>query len=122
MGSHNESNAKKEEVTQIKKIILGGNINNIKSKYILQKIFDRINKVRFLKIIKYNKNIKNRINQDINYFKEFSETQTPIEIELVPNKLKINSFIDTLNKVKDLYYHVYINDNITRNFKKRLYH
>ena len=113
MGSHNESNAKKEEVTQIKKIILGGNINNIKSKYILQKIFDRINKVRFLKIIKYNKNIKNRINQDINYFKEFSETQTHTEIELVPNKLKFNSFIDTLNKVKDLYYHVYINDNKT---------
>ena len=58
MGSHNESNAKKEEVTQIKKIILGGNINNIKSKYILQKIFDNINKVRFLKSLNIMKTFK----------------------------------------------------------------
>ena len=58
MGSHNESNAKKEKVTPTQKIILGGNINNIKSKYILQKIFDNINKVRFLKSLNIMKTFK----------------------------------------------------------------
>ena len=36
---------------------LRGKIENVKSKYILQKIFNNIIKVKTIKIVKYNKNI-----------------------------------------------------------------
>ena len=33
------------------------NLNDIKNKYILKKIFDNIQKIKYLNIIRYNKNI-----------------------------------------------------------------
>ena len=51
--------------TKVKKIKLKGYIEEIKSKYILQKIFENLRAIRSLKIIKYNKNIQNKINLNI---------------------------------------------------------
>ena len=41
----------------------------IRSKYILQKIFNNLMKKKSLDIIKYNNNIKERINTSIKYYK-----------------------------------------------------
>ena len=53
---------------------------NIRSKYILQQIFDYLNEKRCFKIIKYNKNIQKKLDLNISHYKHFQK----IEIELFP--------------------------------------
>ena len=45
-------------------------INNIKSKYILKKILDNLHKQRLLQIIRYNKNIQNKLDLSKKDYKE----------------------------------------------------
>ena len=85
-------------------------IENIKSRYILSKIYDNMTKKKKLQIVKYNKRIQNRINLSVKDYKEYSETFTPIEIEIIPRKDKYGKFINIDNK-DELYYHIYFNDN-----------
>ena len=85
-------------------------IENIKSRYILSKIYDNITKKKKLEIVWYNRKIQNRLNLDINDYKEYSETFTPIEIEIIPAKGKYGRFI-YINANDELYYHIYFNDN-----------
>ena len=82
----------------------------LKSDYFLQKLYDNITKKKKLEIVKYNKRIQNRINLSVKNYKEYSETFTPIEIEIIPTKGKYGKFID-INKNDKLYYHIYFNDN-----------
>ena len=67
--------------------------DNIKSKYILSKIYDNMTKKKKLEIVKYNKNIQNRINLSVKSYKDYSDTFTPIEIEIIPTKGKYGKFI-----------------------------
>ena len=83
----------------------------IKSDYFLQKLYDNMTKKKKLEIVKYNKKIQNRINLSVKNYKEYSETFTPIEIEIIPTKDKYGRFI-YINKNDKLYYHIYFNDNI----------
>ena len=85
-------------------------LENIKSKYILSKIFDFISKKKKLEIVRYNKKIQNRMNLSVQNYKEYSETFTPIEIEIIPTKDEYGEFIN-INKDDRLYYHIYFNDN-----------
>ena len=85
-------------------------IENINSKYILSKIYDNMTKKKKLEIVKYNKRIQNRINLSVKNYKEYSETFTPIEIEIIPTKDKYGRFIN-INENDKLYYHIYFNDN-----------
>ena len=85
-------------------------IENIKSRYILSKIYNNMTKKKKLEIVKYNKRIQNRINLSVNDYKEYSETFTPIEIEIIPTKDKCDKFIN-IDKNDKLYYHIYFNDN-----------
>ena len=73
-------------------------IGNIKSNYILSKIYDNIPK------------IQKRLNLDIKYYKEYSEIFSSIEIEIIPTKDKYGKFIN-INENDKLYYHIYFNDN-----------
>ena len=57
---------------------------NLKSDYFLKLLFNNILKKKSLYIIKYNKNIKNRINISIKDYKEYSEIYTSIEIDIKP--------------------------------------
>ena len=79
---------------------------NIKSRYILSKIYDNMTIKKKLQIVKYNKRIQNRLNLDVKDYKEYSE----IEIEIIHKKGKYGRFIkfDINDK---LYYHIYFNDN-----------
>ena len=85
-------------------------IDNIKSRYILSKIYNNMTIKKKLEIIKYNKKIQNRINLRVKDYKEFLETFTPIEIEIIPTKDKYGKFIN-INEDDKLYYHIYFNDN-----------
>ena len=79
----------------------------IRSKYILEKILNNLQNNRLLNIIRYNKNIRNKINIDKNdYKKEYLK----IEIEIVPSKYKESKFINIYNK-NESYYHIYFGDN-----------
>ena len=83
---------------------------NIKSDYFLRKLYDNMPKKKKLEIIKYNKKIQKRINLSVKDYKEYSETFTPIEIEIIPIKDKYGQFIN-INENDKLYYHIYFNDN-----------
>ena len=85
------------------------NIINIKSKYILQKIFYNLIEKKFLEIIKYNKNIRKRINININNYKEYTENYSPIEIEIKPVKKGYGQFINI--KGDEKYYQIYFDNN-----------
>ena len=55
-------------------------IENIKSRYILSKIYNNMAIKKKLEIVKYNKRVQNRLNLDVKDYKEYSETFTSIEI------------------------------------------
>ena len=63
-----------------------------------------------LEIVKYNKKVQNRLNLGVKDYKEYSETFTTIEIEIIPAKGKYGSFIN-INENDKIYYHIYFNDN-----------
>ena len=81
-------------------------IDNIKSRYILSKIYNNMTKKKKLKIVKYNKKIQNRLNLDVKDYKEYCE----IDIEIIPTKDKYGKFIN-INENDKLFYHIYFNDN-----------
>ena len=85
-------------------------IENIKSRYILSKIYGIMSQKKKLEIVRYNKKIQNRINLSVKDYKEYSETFTPIEIEIIPIKGKYGEFIN-INENDTKYYHIYFNNN-----------
>ena len=91
------------------------NLENIKSTYILSKILGHFKKEKALKIIKYNKNVQNKLNITIDDFKEISQTK----IIVIPCENKFGKFINIFDKKMEKYYHIYFNDNkeeIKRNY------
>ena len=82
---------------------------NLKSDYLLQKLFENLPKKKSLEILKYNKKIKNRLNINLNNYKEFSEIYSLIELELIPGENQYGKFID--NYKKEDYIHIYFNNN-----------
>ena len=82
-------------------------LENIKSRYILSKIYDNMTKKKKLEIVKYNKRMQNRMNLSVKDYKEYYEE---IEIEIIPTKDKYGKFIN-INKNVKLYYHIYFNDD-----------
>ena len=94
-------------------------IENIKSRYILSKIYNNMTKKKKLEIVKYNKKVQNRLDLGVKDYKEYSETYSSIEIEIIPTKGKYGKFIN-INENDELYYHIYFNDNkeeIKKNMK-----
>ena len=94
----------------------------LKSDYFLQKLFNNLLKKKSLDIIKYNKNIKERMNISIKDYKEYSEIFSPIEIEIKPINDKFGKFINMIEE-NEKYYHIYFNDNkeeIKRNYLNKM--
>ena len=94
------------------------NLDNIKSKYIIKNIFTKIQRQKTLDIVKYNKNIKNKLNINTNDYKEYSEKYSTIVIELKPIPNKSGNFIN-IKKGEEKYYHIYFNNSneeIKRNY------
>ena len=91
---------------------------NLKSDFFLRKLFNNLLRKKSLNIIKYNNNIKERINISIKDYKKYSELYSSIEIELKPVKNEYGKFIE-MNEENKKYFHIYFNDNkeeIKRNY------
>ena len=86
------------------------NLNNVRSAYILQKIFDIIPKNKHLAIIRYNKKLQKRLDLSINNYKDYTELYTSIEIEIKIANNKYGKFINISDSDKE-YYHIYFDDN-----------
>ena len=82
-------------------------IDYIKSKNIMRKVFNYLKRIKFLSIIKNNKEIQNKFNITIDDYKQYNL----IEIEIIPFENKIGKFINILNESDELYYHIYFNDS-----------
>jgi len=82
-------------------------IGKIRSIYILKIVFNYITKNKLLNIVKFNKNIQQKLYIDINTYKEYSE----IAIEIIPIQNKYGNFININNKDDEKYYHIYFDDN-----------
>ena len=82
-------------------------LQNIKSKYILKKIFDNLKEKKFLIIIQHNKKLQEKLDMNINNFKNYSQ----IEIEIKPVKDIYGKFINNLNEEDEKYYHIYFNND-----------
>ena len=83
------------------------NVFNIKSKYIIKRIFNHLNQTKFYSMVKHNKNIINKLDVNIEDFLQ-------IEIELIP-KENINGYFISENALL----HIFFNDDkeeIKRNY------
>ena len=93
----------------------GNSLCKIKSKKILDNIFGKLSMNKLLEIIRYNKYIQNRINKDINFYKQYLQ----IVLEIIPKEKVYGNFINIINKENKGYYHIYFNGNkeeIKRNY------
>ena len=95
-------------------------INEIKSKYILKRIFHILEPNKLFKIIKYRKSLQKRLDLNIKDYKEFGQIIIELEINKAKSSLKktLNYFINTAKYDKS-YYHIYFDDNkeeIKRNY------
>ena len=117
MGNHQDSI---EQINKEYPIEMKKHLQSIKSKYILKKILDNLEKKKFLEIIKYNKNTQKRIDMDINDYKRFSEINSKIEIEVVPISKQYFKIIN-ISKEEEPYYHIYINNNTIEEKNKCYY-
>ena len=72
-------NASKENNKENEIVKTNSIIENIKSRYILSKIYGNIPKKKKLEIVRCNKKIQNRLNLGVKDYKEYSETFTTIK-------------------------------------------
>ena len=93
-------------------------LKNIKSEYMLKKVFNYLDLIKLLNLIKKSKLYQNKLNKDINSYKdEYSK----IEIEIIPAQSDLIPFIN--DNIKDVNYHFYINDKkeeFKRNYLLRM--
>ena len=113
----NNNNTKNSKINKLEDIKQEGNFDDIKSKYILRKIFDYLNKKKSLEITNLNKKLQNRLEININDYIENCETNTTIEIEIIPKKNKYGKFINIINKEEESYFHIYFNNDINETKK-----
>ena len=81
---------------------------NIKSDYILQNVFNNLEKKKTFYIVKYNNNIKKRINININDYKDYCGKYSSIEIEIIPIKDGYGQFINYIKKMKNIIIYILI--------------
>ena len=85
-------------------------LRKLRSDYFIQKFFEYMTEKKTLETIRYNKYIQKRIDININHYKDFSETKTSIELDIIPMKGKYGDFINIKEEDKK-YFHLYFNDN-----------
>ena len=84
------------------------NLNKIRSKYIVMKIFEHLNQTRLLNIIHYNKKYQKLMNINLKFYKN---EYLKIEIEIIPKENTFGQFINISKKNIRQNYHICFNDN-----------
>ena len=97
--------SKVEEQGQSKLIVSNNQLKNVKSHYIIQKIFEYMTERKSLLAIRYNKSIQKRINISFNHYKDYSEIKSSIELDIIPMKGKYGKFIN-INEEDKKYFHI----------------
>ena len=97
----------KDEMKQLKS---KDKFGNLKCDYFLRNLFNILQKKNSLNMVKFNKNMKKRINTNIYDYKEFSEKYSSIEIEIKPVINKYGTFIN-FKEEDEKYYHIYFNND-----------
>ena len=96
-------------------------LKEIKSKYILQEIFENINEGKMLQIVKYNKNFHDKLDLSEKNYRKY--TQIEIVIDLIKlDRLIKNKFIFINQKEDKSFYHIFFENNkeeTKRNYVKR---
>ena len=105
MDSNNKTKEVKEEINKNNTII-----ENINSKYVLKIIFNNLQECRLLKINKYSKKNKQKLNLNIEDYKKYSESFSSIVLEIIPLEHNYGAFIN-LDKNNEPFYHIYFNNN-----------
>ena len=114
--------SKEEKLNQMKSKF---DFKNIKSNYFLIKIFEIMNKNKYLNIIKYNKELQKRVNLTINDYIEYYQFYSPVEIEIKLDDKEHDEndkFINISDEDKE-YYHIYFdnsNKEIKRNYLTKM--
>ena len=83
-------------------------LKKLKSDYFLLILFNNLFKKKSLEIIKYNKNLKNRININIKDYKEYLEMYSSIEIEIKPVKKNMVNLLILIKKMKNIIIYILI--------------
>jgi surface protein len=99
----------------IKQVQPTNQLENIKTSYILEKIFDNLHLKKSLEILKYNKKLQQRLYITLKDYKEYYN----IEIEIIPLENRYGLFINIINEEEVGYYHIYFNNDkreINRNY------
>ena len=104
------------EQGQSKLIVSNNLLRNLKSDYFIQIIFKYMTERKSLETIRYNKNIQQRIDININHYKAYYETKTSIELDIIPMKGEYGKFINIKEEDKK-YFHIYFNDNNKKKIK-----
>ena len=86
----------RKKVNKIKSIVA---LEKLRSDYFLKLLFNNLEKKKLLEIIKYNNNLKKRINININDYLDYSEL---IEIEIKPKYNKYAKYINIEDKDKPI--------------------
>ena len=97
MNSKNISNEGKKENKKSKV-----DFENLKSNFIIKKIFNYMRKNKPFKIMKYNKKLQKRLNLSINDYKECKQLYASIEIELKFIDNKYGNFINIPKNEKNI--------------------
>ena len=79
---------------------------NIKSNFILRKIFGNLDEIKFLNIIRYNKIHQNKLNISLNNYIEGRK----IKIDIIPQKNKFGKFINITDNFPKNNYHIFFNN------------
>ena len=85
---------------------------NIKSRFCLKKIFENLNKFKFLKIIQYNKNIQNKFYITLQDYKDYTE----IEIEIISDSCSFGKLFNANDQSS--FYKIQNNSDKNDNIRK----
>ena len=94
-------------------------LNNVKSKYILQLIFNFLQKNKFLNLIKYNIKLQSKLNLSFNDYKEYYLYLSPIEIKIKPNS-NYSNFIN-IPEDDEEFCHIYFDNKREETKRKYLF-
>ena len=83
----------------------------IKSNHILKTIFEDLTKIKTLEIIRYNNKLQNKLNLNINDYKEMAIIE--IDLKVIPTREIYKSNLINLdnNENNGCYFHIYLKDN-----------
>ena len=97
-----------KEIEKLNLIKSNNKFINIKSNYILKRLFGIMQTKISLKIIKFNINIQKRLNININNYKDFSEKFSSIELEIIPIQNEYGPFINIKEEdEKKIFSHIF---------------